>query len=746
MSFFLLVSLIGLPIGQVRVIPSGADANLITSISGLYTGLEYTDEEASGAIRKLYTSGHFDYVAVDTSLVDSKVNVTIQVEQPPKLARIEIVGNRKLKTNALEKAIAADSGAVLTARQLFRWEHAIREQYKKKRYLLAEVDTRLIESDREGYAVARIQIQEGSGVRIQSITFKGNQNVTEGKLKRRMKNRSKWFILRSGRFDDKKFKQDIDKIEAYYHDRGWIDAKVTETELPIDSAGNLDIVIHVDEGKRFYTGRFVFEGIEALPESTLTKAVILEENEPYSLMDAQLSVARIQRAYWEEGYIYAAVDPLENLRRDTVDVTYRIREGIPAHVRRVLIEGNSTVRENVIRREVMLLPGSVFKYSQVERSQRNIYFLGLFDDVRFYPEEIEDSEGEIDLVFQVEEKMSGQFGAGITYSAESGIMGNVELKHPNVFGGAQSGHIRFEKGAKVTQASIGLTEPWLFDTPTSLGGELYYYTRRYSLSGGVAYDKQSLGGVISASRALPLDYSRGGVSFKVERVNLGEVDGYTFPTDISTEDYPKNTISTTFNLTRDARDYWINPASGSYFKEQIEFAGGPLGGDVDFIKEILDIHTNFPLAWERKVVLTQKMKFGYITSYEPGDEVPLYERFYPGGISYDGMVRGYDNFSLGTTSGSSYIGGRAMTVFNTELKVKVTPQLALLGFFDAGNAWEDLGRVNLSELKKGIGVGIRFEIPLMGVMGFDAGFGLDYPKGSRLADIFRPHFQISQTF
>ncbi|TKJ44393.1 outer membrane protein assembly factor BamA [candidate division TA06 bacterium B3_TA06] len=752
MNLLLILGLVALPIGEVRVLPSGVDANLIISLAELNPDMPYSDELASKAVRRLYSTGYFDYVAVDTTLLEEKVQVTIQVEQPPRLERIDIVGNRRLKTKAILKELEADSGTVLTARQLFDWERKIREQYKKKNYLLAKVSTKLIEGERPGYAVARIEIEEGRGVKISSISFEGNENVSEQKLKRKMKNRSRWFIIRSGRFDEKKFKEDIERIEAYYHDRGWIDSEVTETDLPIDSLGNLDIVMHIDEGRRYYTGNYSFDGREVIAESTLTKAVVLEEAKPYSLTRAQVSLERIRRAYWEQGYIYAVVDPLESLREDTVDVLYRIREGEPARVRRVVIGGNRSVRENVIRRQIILLPGSIFKYSKVERSQRNIFNLALFSDVRFYPEPLEEGEPDIDLVFVVEEKQSGQIGAGVTFNASEGITGYVKIAHPNVFGGAENGRLLFEKGTKKTQASIGLTEPWLFDTPILLGGDLYYTTRQYDLrdAQATAYNKRSLGGSVQTSTPLPLDYTRGGVTLRVERVFIDSVRNHPFPSDpilgFDPASYPKTTISATFGLVRDSRDYFINPSSGSYFSESIEFAGGPLGGDINFIKEILDVHIHFPIAWERRIVLTQKMRLGYVTGYTAADTVPLYERFRPGGTSYDGFVRGYDDLSLGTVSGGALLGGRAMTVFNTELKVKVIPQLALIAFFDAGNAWERIDQVNLSELKKGVGAGIRFEIPFMGVLGFDAGFGLDYPKGTTFSQAFRPHFQISRTF
>lgn len=753
MNLVVSLFILSLPIGEVRVLPSSANANFIGTIAGFSAGVNYDESQVAEAIRKLYQTGYYDYVAIDTSLVDSTVQVTIQVEQPSRLERLEIVGNRKIKTNNLLKEIAADSDAVLSARQIFDWERKVREQYKKKNYLLAKVSTKIIESDKQGYSIARLEIEEGKGVHISTISFTGNNSVQSIRLERLMKNRPKWFILRSGRFDDQKFKKDIETIEAYYHDKGWIDAKVTETELPIDTNGQLDIVIHVDEGKRYYTGEYSFQGREALPESTLVKAVVIEKTKPYSLSMSRLSVDRIRRAYWEEGYIYASVDPIETLKGDTVDIAFSIVEGQPAKVRRIIIKGNQSVRDNAIRREITLLPGSVFKYSKVERSQRNIMYSGLFSDVRFYPEDVEGEQGTIDLVFVVQEKPSGQFSVGVTYAGkEQGLLGNVGITHPNVFGGGQNGYLQLEKGTSSTQASLGLTEPWLFDTPTSLGGEMHYKTEQKELydAAKTAYKKTSLGGSISASRPLPLDYTRGGLTFAVDRVFIDSVSKRPFPNDpilgFDPLSYPKTTISTTFNLVRDSRDNFSNPSSGSLFNQSIELAGGPLGGDISFIKENLDIQFNFPVAWEKRIVLTQKMRLGYITGLRSSDTIPIYERYRPGGTSYDGFVRGYDDYSLGTVVNGALIGGRAMAVFNTELKVKITPQIAIIGFFDAGSAWESLDQVNLSELNKGTGLGIRFEIAYVGVLGFDAGFGLDYPEGTPLSEIFHPHFQISRSF
>ena len=209
-------------------------------------------------------------------------------------------------------------------------------------------------------------------------------------------------------------------------------------------------------------------------------------------------------------------------------------------------------------------------------------------------------------------------------------------------------------------------------------------------------------------------------------------------------DTAQMTVSTTFRFDRDSRDYIFNPSSGSYNSYSLTLAGGPFGGDIQFHKHILESDFYYPLFW--KFVLKFRARFGYTTGYRFGGDsadsrVPIYERFLPGGAGDDG-VRGYPDRSLGIMYGGFNSGGRAEAIFSAEYRLRINRSLVALAFLDAGNAWESLRDVNLADLKRGAGAGVRVEIPMMGWLGFDLGYGFDRAGGGK----FEPHFQLGAGF
>ena len=195
---------------------------------------------------------------------------------------------------------------------------------------------------------------------------------------------------------------------------------------------------------------------------------------------------------------------------------------------------------------------------------------------------------------------------------------------------------------------------------------------------------------------------------------------------------PKWTVGNTVGIIRDARDYIFNPSSGSYISVQAEIAKKFLFANVDYNRITFEARTYFPVFW--KFVIMNRLKMGLVTSV---DEVPLYKRFYAGGIGDDG-VRGYSDRSLSPVEDGRKIGGSVIFINNLELKLKFSQSFALLFFYDAGNTFASYRDVNLSNLYRGLGAGIRLEVPMMGVLGFDFGYGLDRDQPG-----FEPHFQIN---
>ena len=714
-----------------------ADTTLIVRTAGLARGQAFTARalrtNLEDAIRRIYGLGLFSQVIADTSRVADGVRVTFVVTEFPKLKSVDYEGFRRVRKKDLEAKVKAKEGEILTDKKAFDWQQEILKLYKEKGFLLVKVDRETTKPDATNQVALIYKIDEGDPVRIRNIEILGNDHFTDPQIEIKLTNRQKrWY--RKGTLKEDEFVKDLDRIVDFYKQRGFIDAKVLDYDMAFDR-GWASITISVSEGTRYYFGNVTISGDSVMKEAGLRKLIRYRSGEPYNTKLAQATLQDLFGAYSEEGYIYAQVSPVENVRSDTVDITYQITEGSPATIRLVSIEGNEQTHDNVIRREISSLPGYTFRRSEVMRSQRDIYNLGFFDDVTIDYRRA-DTTGTIDLIYKVKEKsFFGTVGAGITYSGPDGISGYVELQQPNLFGRGQSANVKLEKGSKKTNVQLGFTEPWLFDRPISAGADISYYTYTYDY-----YEKQQLGGGFSFSRPLPLDYTRAYLALRV-------IDAYVPPSSISSSYNQSDTLFSIFGdtthktafrpsitFTRDSRDYIYNALTGSSTTYELDVSVG----DINFHRHILDMSQYFPLFW--KFGIMGRTRLGYITGFTGADRIPIYERFTPGGIGVDG-IRGYGDNSIGPKSSGYVIGGQAEALFSLEYKLRLSRQLSFLAFADAGNAWNSIDQFSFSDLRRGAGVGVRLEIPMLGLLGFDFGYGFDREKPG-----WEPHFQVGRTF
>ncbi|MBM3314094.1 outer membrane protein assembly factor BamA, partial [candidate division WOR-3 bacterium] len=552
--------------------------------------------------------------------------------------------------------------------------------YKEKGFLLVKVGPEQSRPDSQGQVALTYKIDEGDPVRIRSIEIVGNDHFRDEQIEIKLTNRQKrWY--RKANLKEDEFVKDLDRIVDFYKQRGFIEAKVLDYDMKFER-GWADITINVSEGAKYFFGHVTITGDSVLKQADLRKLVRYRAGQPYNTKLAQATLQDLFSAYSEEGYIYAQVTPVENVRLDTVDIAYEISEGSPALVRLVSVEGNEQTHDKVIRREISSLPGYTFRRSEVIRSQRDIYNLGFFEDVALDYRRA-DTAGSIDLVYKVKEKsFFGTVGAGVTYSATDGVTGYVELQQPNLFGRGQRSSVKLERGSKKTNVQLGFTEPWLFDRPVSAGADISYYTYSYEY-----YDKRQLGGGFSFSRPLPLDYTRGYLNLRVQ-------DAYVPPGSISSGYKPPLGDSGLFNIkqdtvhktsfvpgitiTRDSRDYIYNALTGSLSTYEL----GLSVGDIRYQRHIFDLSQYFPLFW--KFGLMGRTRLGYITGFTGADAVPIYERFMPGGTGADG-IRGYGEQSIGPRISSYNVGGKALAIFTLEYKLRLSRQLSFLTFADAGN-------------------------------------------------------------
>lgn len=685
------------------------------------------------AIRRIYGLGLFSSVIAETTMLADGVKVRFVTTEYPRLRQVRFEGFRRVRKKDLDSRVKSREGEVLSDNKIFGWQQEILKLYKEKGFLLVQVSHELSPPDTGGRVVLTFRIEEGDPVRIRDIQIIGNEHFTDPQIEIRLVNRQKtWY--RKALLKEDEFIKDLDRIVEFYKQRGFIDARVIDYSMQHEERGWVRITITVYEGRRYYFGNVGFAGSSAISPDSLARLVRCRHGAVYNSKLAQASLTNLYTAYSELGYIYASIVPQEEIRGDTVDICYRVTENQPVLVRLVSIEGNEQTHDKVIRREISSLPGYVFRRSEVIRSQRDIFNLGFFEDVAVEHRR-SDTVGTIDLVYRVKEKsFFGTIGAGVSYSAQDKLTGYIELQQPNLFGRGQRVNLKLEKGGTKTNVELGFTEPWLFDTPTSAGISLSYLTRNYDY-----YDKQEIGAALSFSRPLPLDYTRAYLTLRV-------ADAYVPPGSISrsyTPAGPFNVFRDTthktgfgpgITLTRDSRDYVYNPLSGSALTYGLDLSFG----DIRYQRHVIDASQYFPLFWKFGIMC--RTRLGYITGFSNADTISIYDRFYPGGTGPDG-IRGYGDRSIGPREAGYSIGGKALSIFSLEYKLRLSPQLSILAFGDAGNTWNSINQFSLSDLKRGAGVGVRLEIPMLGLIGFDLGYGFDRERPG-----WEPHFQFGRTF
>jgi outer membrane protein insertion porin family len=393
------------------------------------------------------------------------------------------------------------------------------------------------------------------------------------------------------------------------------------------------------------------------------------------------------------------------------------------------------------------------------RSLRDVTQLNFFGNV--LPDVRDLPSGDVDLIIKVEEKSTGQVSAGAGYSGQDKLVGNFGLGIPNFRGMGQSFNISVDFGSRRNSVSLGFTEPWFFGTPTLVGTEIYSLNRVWYSD----FTEGRRGGAVRLGRRLrwPDTYTRVYWRYRLEDVRYYDFsddyrtqsgDSIITNSDGSTSYIPYSsslltygekwmrTSATSVTVERDSRDLPMFATSGMRLSYTAEIAGGFLGGSWKYFKHLTTADKYIPLKWG--MALVGRAKFGYVSAKSNSD-IPYAERFAPGGVDYDGTVRGYPDASLSPRSANNtYLGGMAEVVYNLELQIPVMKnQMYLLAFADAGRAWQSKRDIKLfSDLYRGVGVGFRMVVPGVGVIGFDFGNALDKAPGEKQG--WRAHFQVSQ--
>jgi outer membrane protein insertion porin family len=590
----------------------------------------------------------------------------------------------------------------------------IKTLYDGKGFYNAEIRSQ-IEKAGERDVRLIIDIVENEKLFIRNISFEGNRAFTSKELRNMMSTSEKGFFhffTDSGLLKQDELKQDVGKLNAFYLNHGFINARVGEPEITYDRTG-ISLKIPISEGRQFRVGKVEIAGDELVrPRAELMAKLRITKKDFFDRDAIMRDVDFLTESANDEGYANAEVIPRTEPREETqtVDVTYQVTKHKTVYFNRIYISGNTKTRDKVIRRELALVEGDLYSRTKLKNSYMALNRLRYFEEIDFQSEK-GPNETLTDILIRVKEKPTGMFSIGVGYSAIDHAVVSAQVSQQNLFGRGQTLALKASVGSSTQLYDLSFTEPWLFDMPLWSKFDLWNLYREYD-----SYSLDSKG--FGMTFGYPLwERVVGYLGYRLATNNVKDVkDAASFF--IKRQAGETTSSGVTLTLTRDTTDDTMLPTRGSKNSASAEYTGGPLMGDVSYTRYGASSSWFFPLPLD--TVFGVRGRAGYMQPNE-GKEVPIYERYYLGGIN---SLRGLREVGPTDPATGDVIGGLTMLNFNVEYVFPLIKNAGMKGvvFFDTGNTWES--GYDFGDMRKTAGAGVRWYSPI-GPLRLEWGYVLD---------------------
>ncbi|MDC0335359.1 outer membrane protein assembly factor BamA [Pseudodesulfovibrio sp.] len=707
------------------------DKDVVLMRLTLQKGDMLTAKSVNTALKNIYDLGYFDDVEVKVDTVPDGKKVLFVVEEKPRIQALGVRGSDAIDSEDIIEAVSTKKGSVVNPKVLADDIRVIREMYRKDGYYKAKV-THEIESAGTGVARLTYVVDEGPKLYIENVVIDGAKQLDPDDVKDVLALKERGFmswISNSGVLKEELLERDAAAIQAYYNSKGFIDVKVGRPEVDITDDG-IDVTYQVWEGERYKMGETLFKGDLIDDPSKLrevTKIDKLKEDEEY--FDRSLlknDVDALTTYYNNYGYAYAdiQVNLQDNPETKIVDVVYSIAKHQRVHIRRVLVEGNTVTRDNVILRDMRLADGDMFSGDKLTRSHQRLNNLGYFEKVDISPVPTGNPE-EMDLIVKVKDKPTGRIGGGVGYSTYESVYLAADISEANLLGKGYHLGLNGAFSGKKTAIEVTFQNPHINDTDLGFGVSAHHRIENFN-----DYDKNTTGSTVNFFYPVG-EYSTVSWNYSADYYTIDSISDDA--SDSVKEDAGSHFLSqATGTVMRDTRNSYQNTTDGTVTSVSLVLGGGPLGGTDDFVKYLGAFEYYMP-AFE-EVVFKSRFWGGFLHKNFGGSKVPTAERFKLGGIS---TVRGYSQYAITPLdSDDAAEGGTKAFYLNLELRRQLSKEYGIgsLVFFDAGNSWKEDELMFSSPVREGtsptlglyksVGAGINWYSP-MGPLGFVYGYGLD---------------------
>ena len=750
--------------------------------------LPYDEQRALGDFRRLWETGFLDDLSIEVSdepYPNGVIGRTIvyNMEERERVRIVEFNGSEELDRVKIEEALTQSEAAI--GLDTFLDTALIKKVKTILRIMLAEagyntpVVTHEVEAVAGGPKRVRLvfTIEDGPETRIRAIEFTGNEAIGAGALRKQMTANKEpkiwplsWFSSH-GTYREHRFAEDADGIIQHYRKNGYVRAQVGQpvlTTLEDSEDGKKRFVrmrIPVSEGRRYRLGDLTLEGITIVREEALRTQFDLVEGDYYDDERIRRGIERAQAQYGAGGYMefvaFPDLSPRDeeeeadgSVRRTDgpaiVDVTIRAEEGEQYLVNRIEFAGNTTTRDNVIRREIRVFEGGIFNTEMLKVSVRRLNQLGYFMPLEEDAVEVEKSEGDenrVDLMFPLEEQNRNQitFGAGV--SQFDGFFGQLSFGTSNFLGRGETMTVSMQGGSRTQNFVFGFTEPFLFDRNISAGFTLFKTKLQYI---GL-FTQASVGSNVTFGVPLA-NFTRMFLSYGYEEVTVSELNPlFTDPRVLQNNPFlqdslligqdGRRTVSRiTPSFIHNTIDNPVFPNSGKRFVTAFEFAG--LGGNTNFYKPRFEGIWYFQTGPRTSVGLRAETE--YIAPFGDTEVLPLFERLFLGG---EFSIRGFDLRTVGPRDARTglVLGGNKSLLFNGEYLITIAQPVRLIFFYDTGQVQDRGTGFTIGDFKTSTGGEVRFMMPVMGVP-FRLIFAYNPHRSGVLDNSFRPESAFNFRF
>ena len=707
-----------------------------------------TEQQILRDFKALWGTNFLDDLSIETvdyvfpNNVVGKI-VLYNMEERQRVKIVDYVGSKKVEQSKIEeelkkKGIQIRLDSFIDPGTVRQVAGVVRDLYAEKGYQFVEVKPEIKEVSGGPKTVnLTFHITEGPKVKIRRVDFIGNSAVSDGKLKKKLKENKApgffKFITGSGTYKEAKFADDAENVVGYYRERGYVKARVGQPELKVleDSKDGktrwIELQIPVTEGLRYKVGEFAFAGNSVVKSEALRPLFKLDKGDYYNEKHIRKGLEKAKELYGTGGYweftgypdldfpnepnangdgdgngdregtsgppAPAAAKPLAG--PPVVNVTMRMEEGKQYFVNRITFVGNTVTRDPVIRREIRLFEGGVFNTEALKYSVRRINQLGYFK-----PLEGEDSidvqktpnvENKVDVKLKFEEQNRNQitFGAGV--SQYEGFFGQLAFQTSNFLGRGETFSVSAQQGNRAKNYQVGFTEPFLFGRPITAGidvfdQEIQYFNQFTQASAGM--------NTVWGFPAGP--FSRFFVNYSYQKVRVKDLNPL-YETAAALGNNPFLADSLLIGQGGERRiskigpsfvyntvDNPIFPTTGKRFTLSFDLAG--LGGNSNFYNPKAE--GVWYLQQNRRLSLGFRAAVEYISPYGSTSELPIFEKLFLGG---EYSIRGFDLRSVGPRDQNSglVIGGNKSLLFNAEYLINIAGPVRLVLFYDAGQVRDE---------------------------------------------------------